>query len=186
MNEERKKKLLRALPLVVVVLIFYVAVPLHWGLDTLSHDQSVARSDNAIAATYRQDIANAEAVVHHRTQWTSLLDGLKVAVPPTVDFSGLVNQLTSLTTTTGVTWTSGSLGAPTVATTAVAHGASHAIEPSPVAISMSVSGSSGSVAAFLKGIQHMGRLVVVKTVSISSSQPGKSVAIVTATAFLAR
>lgn len=185
MNSEQKKKLLHLLPLVIVVLVFYIAVPLHWSLDTFSHDRSVAHADNVVTAKYQTEIAEAEQVADHRGQWENLLTQLDSVIPASVDFSGVVDQLTALTTTTRVAWTSGSLGAPTIAATSVTStpGTAYAV---PIPISMSITGSPSAIAAFLSGMQTMSRLVVLDSASITSSSPGAEVASIKATAFLAR
>lgn len=180
-----KKAWLRSLPLILVAIGFYVAIPLRWSLGTLSHDQATAHADARATAKDNLGIAHAEEVLHHRSQWTASLAHLNTAVPTARGFSVLVDQLTSLTGTTGVSWTSGSLGAPAI-TAGSAPVTPTATSTAAVPITMSVSGSAASIAAFLSGLQSLPRLVVVDTVGIGGSRTGRETAAVTATAYLMR
>lgn len=184
-SPNQRKAWLRFLPLALAVAVFYVMVPLRWSMGTLSHDQAVAHADAQNTTKDNQSIADAEQVLHHKAQWTATLHHLSAAIPATRKFSTLVDQLTSLAVATGVSWTSGSIGAPKTT--------SGARTPSPTApqavvvpISMLVTGSAGAIAVFLRGMQALPRLVVVQTAALSSPTSGTEAAAVTATAYLVR
>lgn len=188
MKANQSKPWLRALPLIVALAGFYVAVPLHLALGTLSHDQAVAQSDALVTASAKQEIVHAEQVLQHKSQWASSLARMNAAIPTARGFSALVDQLTSLAAATGVSWTSGSLGAPTVnaASTGPTAQPQTAAQPAAISLSMSVSGTSSAVSAFLTGMQSLPRLIVVDTVGMSGAHSGTEKATITATAYLMR
>jgi Tfp pilus assembly protein PilO len=149
---------------VVVLLIWYVALfrPQSRHLSAAHKAHAAAE---ALVQQRQQQIGELQSLVHQIPADDAKLSTLNAAVPTTPDLKDILDQLHGLATSTGCELTAVNPAPPATPGTSTSG-------PQSIQVMMSVSGGYSQLMAFLTGLNHIPRTVVVDSASIGSSSAG--------------
>jgi Tfp pilus assembly protein PilO len=169
---------------VLMVAIWYMALIRPQGQHLKSAKADYATAEQQITKLDSQ-IVTLEAYAKQRPADLAKLASLNGQIPTAPDVSGIAVQLHLLASASGVQLTMLSPTSPYGSTPAPASGGQTSSPIRSIALSMTATGSYPQMSAFLSGLEHLPRDVVVDSVNIGSGSTGGLNANLTARTFFA-
>lgn len=155
-SPRRRRRVLTAIVLVGLFLL----VPERWAMGKRKAILAHAAVVRQQTAADQQKIAFARQVKAHLATYQRNAATDRALVPARMGLPKLISQLSALAATDGVTWSNASPGSFGMASTgAVGH-----------SLALTVSGPYQAVLTYLSDLQHMPRLITVKSVGLSWQQ----------------
>jgi len=150
--------------LVVLLVVWWMLLmsPAGHKLSSLrsQHDQLVSQ-----AGTLQGQLTSLQEQKAHSATLDAQQARNQLAMPPTADLPGLITQLDSLASSTGVNLSSISPSPPAAASAAGGSVAGGSYQS--MSLSLAFAGTYGQDMAFLQGLYQLNRLVVINSVSLS-------------------
>ncbi|MHB1912460.1 MAG: type IV pilus inner membrane component PilO [Acidimicrobiales bacterium] len=167
--------------LVVMVVIWYLAL---WSPTQRSYDQAQANAQSSAASVQALQAQIAQLRFSQTAKGQAALKAKlaieTAAIPAVPDLSGLIDQVNTAATQSGVTFTSISPAQP--AANAVA-----ATGPPVIAVSLNVSGGYYQIIDFINRLDTMSRLMVILGVDLGAGGTGsKLTATLTTDVFMSK
>lgn len=154
----RAPLILAALGLVLVTALWFLFVisPMNTRIGEFRDQTELAKNEEM---TLRATLARLRAIQESELTYIAAAGALQEMIPPTPDLADLVDQLDVLKQETGVRWVSITPGLP-----AEVEGQTYREIP----LSMNIQGQYFEVLGYLYGLAELDRLVVVRSLAVSS------------------
>ncbi len=167
----------------LLTLVWYVALFRPQSARLKAAHQAYSKAEQQ-AQTLRVKVTALEALQKQIPADTAALKQLDTAIPTSPDLRDVLNQLHSIASTDGVELTTFTPTQPSASSGGSSSSKSSG-GPSPLNISMALSGPYQGMMSFITSLDSMPRTVVVDGVTINAGPSGKLTANLTARAFYA-
>lgn len=165
----RKISLIAAAAVLAVVAVWYMALwkPADHQLAAARSALVSAQNDRAQASLQHSALVAQAAKLPAEEAKAA---ALTAAAPPGDDIAGVIDQINTIATATGVTWQSETQtpGSPTSSATGSGAVVTPASALSSLTLTLSVTGTYPQILGFIERLQQMPRLTVVTSLSVAA------------------